>query len=52
MIVILVIGGFQILMLGMIGEYLWRTLSQVRNREFYVVDNIYEPKNQQGRSQS
>jgi len=47
MIVTLVIGGAQLLMLGLIGEYLWRTLSQVRNRDFYVVDNIYEPKNRQ-----
>jgi dolichol-phosphate mannosyltransferase len=43
MIVSLVIGGFQILMLGLIGEYLWRTLSQVRNREYFVIDEILEP---------
>jgi dolichol-phosphate mannosyltransferase len=43
MIVALVIGGFQILMLGLIGEYLWRTLSQVRNREYFVIDAILEP---------
>jgi polyisoprenyl-phosphate glycosyltransferase len=42
MIVILVLGGLQLLMLGMIGEYLWRTLSQVRNRDFYVIDEIYD----------
>ena len=42
MIVILVVGGFQMLMLGMIGEYLWRTLSQVRNRDFYIIDTIYD----------
>ncbi len=45
MIVSLVMGGFQMLMLGMIGEYLWRTLSQVRNRDYYVIEDIYEPKN-------
>ena len=28
MIVILIIGGIQMIMLGIIGEYLWRTLSQ------------------------
>ncbi len=32
MIMILIIGGAQLLMLGVIGEYLWRTLAQVRNR--------------------
>ena len=47
MISVLVIGGFQMLMLGMIGEYLWRTLSQVRNREFYVIDDIFEQKSRQ-----
>ena len=30
MIVILVLGGFQMLMLGLMGEYVWRILAQVR----------------------
>lgn len=42
MIIILILGGLQLLMLGIIGEYLWRTLSQVRNRDFYIVDEIYD----------
>ncbi len=42
MIVILLLSGFQMLMLGIIGEYLWRTLDQVRNREQFVVDEIYD----------
>ena len=41
MIVILIMGGFQMLMLGVIGEYLWRTLAQVRNRDPYIIDAIY-----------
>lgn len=41
-ILILVLGGFQLLTLGIIGEYLWRTLAQVRNRELYVIDEIYD----------
>ena len=41
MIMILVMGGFQMLMLGIIGEYLWRALEQVRNRDPYIVDAIY-----------
>ncbi len=44
MIVILVIGGFQMLMLGVIGEYLWRTLAQVRNRDQYIIEAIYDDK--------
>jgi dolichol-phosphate mannosyltransferase len=43
MIVILVMGGLQMMMLGLIGEYLWRTLAQVRRRDMYVIDTIYEP---------
>jgi dolichol-phosphate mannosyltransferase len=44
MIMILVIGGFQMIMLGIIGEYLWRTLAQVRRRDMYLIDIIYEAK--------
>lgn len=42
MIVVLVLSGFQMLMLGIIGEYLWRTLDQVRNRDHFVVEEIYD----------
>jgi hypothetical protein len=42
MIMVLVIGGFQMIMLGVIGEYLWRTLAQVRGRDAYLIDVIYE----------
>lgn len=42
MIVILVLSGVQMIMLGVIGEYLWRTLDQVRNRPPYVIEKIYE----------
>jgi dolichol-phosphate mannosyltransferase len=42
MVAILVMGGFQMIMLGVMGEYLWRTLAQVRGREKYVIDAIYE----------
>lgn len=42
MIVVLVLGGFQSLMLGIIGEYIWRTMAQVQNQDMYVVNNVYE----------
>ena len=42
MITVLVIGGFQMLMLGVVGEYVWRTLAQVRNRDRYLIDAVYE----------
>lgn len=40
MIVVLVLSGVQMLMIGIIGEYLWRTLDQVRHRPAYVVEEI------------
>lgn len=42
MIVLLVISGTQLMMLGIIGEYLWRTLAQVRRRDPYIIDTVYE----------
>ncbi len=42
MIAILVLSGIQMLMLGIIGEYLWRTLDQVRGRQPYIIDRILE----------
>ena len=41
MVVLLVTGGIQILMLGIIGEYIWRILSQVRNRDLYIIDTYF-----------
>ena len=51
MMVILVIGGFQMIMLGLIGEYLWRTLTQVRRRDMYLIDAIHESKTPQARGE-
>jgi dolichol-phosphate mannosyltransferase len=40
-ILILVIGGFLMLMLGIIGEYLWRIYDETRKRPEYVIrENI------------
>ena len=41
MIVILVLGGFQMLTLGIFGEYMWRILAQVQRREPYLIDRFY-----------
>jgi hypothetical protein len=40
MILVLVLSGIQMLMLGIIGEYQWRTLDQVRGRPDYIIDDI------------
>lgn len=42
MIVILILSGIQMLMLGVIGEYLWRTLDQVRSRPLFIIEEIYD----------
>lgn len=38
MIVVLIIGGLQMVMLGILGEYLWRTLEQSRKRPTYLIE--------------
>jgi glycosyltransferase involved in cell wall biosynthesis len=52
MVMILVIGGFQMVMLGIIGEYLWRTLAQVRRRDMYLIDVVYESTNHKANLQA
>lgn len=39
MITILTLGGLQMLMLGVVGEYLWRTLEESRRRPQYFIEN-------------
>jgi dolichol-phosphate mannosyltransferase len=41
-ILILLLGGTNMLMLGVVGEYVWRTLSQVRNRDPFIIEATYE----------
>lgn len=42
MVVILVLFGIQFLFLGVVGEYIWRTLDQVRNRPAFIIDEKIE----------
>jgi dolichol-phosphate mannosyltransferase len=39
MVAVLVVGGLQMIMMGVIGEYLWRTFDETRNRPSYVVSD-------------
>lgn len=39
MVVILMVGGLQMLMLGVLGEYVWRALDQSRRRPTYVIED-------------
>ena len=38
-ILILILGGLQMLMLGVVGEYLWRTLDETRKRPLYFIED-------------
>ena len=38
MVVVLLLGGFQLLMLGVLGEYLWRAFDEARGRPRYVIE--------------
>jgi len=42
MVIVLVLSGVQMLMIGVVGEYLWRVLDQARNRHAYIIENIYD----------
>jgi dolichol-phosphate mannosyltransferase len=39
MVTMLTMGGIQMLMLGVLGEYLWRALSEVRPKHLYIIDD-------------
>jgi dolichol-phosphate mannosyltransferase len=38
MVVVLVLGGVQMLMMGVLGEYLWRALDEARRRPRYIIE--------------
>ncbi len=38
-ILILVLGGIQMMMLGILGEYLWRTLDETRRRPLFFIED-------------
>lgn len=42
MVVVLFVSAFQMIALGVIGEYVWRGLDAARRRPLYVVKEVYE----------
>jgi dolichol-phosphate mannosyltransferase len=50
MIAILVVGGIQMLMMGVLGEYLWRTLDESRRRPRYLIEAVTPNQPVPGRS--
>lgn len=41
MLVLTFTAGLQMTVLGILGEYLWRTLDESRGRPLYVIDSVY-----------
>jgi glycosyltransferase involved in cell wall biosynthesis len=39
-VLVLVLGGIQLLMIGVVGEYLWRTTDEARQRPVYVIRRV------------
>ncbi|MCR5301519.1 MAG: glycosyltransferase family 2 protein [Lachnospiraceae bacterium] len=46
MCLVLFSAGMILLMLGVLGEYLWRTLDATRNRPVFIVDSIEEARSE------
>jgi len=40
MVIVLVVSGAQLLMTGVLGEYLWRNLEETRRRPRFIIDRI------------
>jgi polyisoprenyl-phosphate glycosyltransferase len=44
MVVLLIVSGAQLLVMGIIGEYLWRNLDETRRRPRFIVDEVLEAR--------
>lgn len=42
MVAILLMGGLQMIMIGVIGEYVWRALDEARARPRYIIDTMLD----------
>ena len=42
----------QMIAMGIIGEYVWRTLDTVRNRPIYLIDKIFSTQNTENEKSS
>lgn len=47
MVVLLVMGGLQMITMGILGEYIWRALDQSRQRPPFVVEKRTPPENKE-----
>jgi polyisoprenyl-phosphate glycosyltransferase len=51
-VIVLVLGGTQLTVIGIIGEYLWRAVEESRNRPLYVIRDVRVAGANQSRRQS
>jgi polyisoprenyl-phosphate glycosyltransferase len=49
MIVLTITSGIQMTMLGILGEYLWRTLDEARERPTFVIDAVFDQSKRGGK---
>ena len=41
---VVVLGGFNLALLGLLGEYLWVAVSEVKDRPIYIVRDVVKPQ--------
>lgn len=51
MVIVLFLGGVQLLSIGILGEYIGRMFSEIKNRPLYLIDTINGKKNNIGEFQ-
>ncbi|MBB4064632.1 glycosyltransferase family 2 protein [Gellertiella hungarica] len=49
MVAVAVFGGFNLALLGLIGEYLWVGVSEAKNRPLYILRDIHTPDREETR---
>lgn len=47
MLVVLLTSSFQMIMMGVLGEYIWRNLDETRKRPLYVIEKVLTRKNEE-----
>ena len=50
MVVVLIVGGLQMIMMGVLGEYLWRTLDESRRRPRFLIEDQTKGPGSEGAS--
>ena len=41
-VLILIVSGIMMLMMGILGEYMWRNLDETRKRPLYVIEEVID----------